>query len=161
MKHPGPIMTSMAGITVWWGSRISHTWWHLSALPALCEGNPPDTLHFSHKGPVIQGFDVSMLLAWTNHWTNSLVAGDLRCLIKASPEIKNYSLPHGCLGPETWSLWVTEHWKSDRSPFLSFDGYMPEEVVISESLHLWLCHQHQVNSFDSFTHISWSCFISV
>ena len=32
-----------------------------------------------HKGPVIQTFDASMMLAQTNCWTNTWVASDLKC----------------------------------------------------------------------------------
>ena len=51
--------------------------WHcyletLSALLALCEGNPRDAVDSLHKGPVMQSLDIF------GGWSNSRVAGGLR-----------------------------------------------------------------------------------
>ena len=41
----------------------------LSALLALCEGNPLVTAGFPHKGPVIWSFDVRIVASWRSCWT--------------------------------------------------------------------------------------------
>ena len=47
-------------------------------LLALCEGNPPMTGGFPYKGQLRGAVMLSLISAWTNGWTNSLDAGDLR-----------------------------------------------------------------------------------
>ena len=59
----------------WDGSK--RTLWHhdmetLSVLLDLCEGNR-SVVDSPHKGPVMQSFDVCLLLAWTSHLTNTLL----------------------------------------------------------------------------------------
>ena len=49
----------------------------ISALLALCEGNPPVTVDSSSKGVVTRSFDASLMLIRTNCWTNTQMAGDL------------------------------------------------------------------------------------
>ena len=51
-------------------------WWYnvmetLSALLALCEGNPSVTGSYPHKVPVMQSFDV--FFGWTRCWTVELL----------------------------------------------------------------------------------------
>ena len=64
-------------VALWFHMLVSHCMvmsWHgkLSILPTLCQGNPPLSLLDSHrKGPVMQSFDVSLLLAWMN-WGKQL-----------------------------------------------------------------------------------------
>ena len=50
----------------------------LSALLALCAGTSPVTGEFPSQRPVTQSFDISLICAWINGWTNSREAGDLR-----------------------------------------------------------------------------------
>ena len=58
-------------ITPWW----LHGTETLSALLALCEGNPPVTGDSTHKGPLMGSFDVSFDVSLTKSWTNSWEAG--------------------------------------------------------------------------------------
>ena len=63
-----------------WG--IFCLWWRhgfetISALLALCVGNPPDTSGFPHKGPVMRSFDMFFVVG-LNNLLNSLAAGHLR-----------------------------------------------------------------------------------
>ena len=51
----------------------------LSALLALCEGNPSVTDGFPSQRPVTWSFDVFFICAWTNCAANNRDAGDLRC----------------------------------------------------------------------------------
>ena len=69
---------------------ITFAWWHLimkwwrhpmetfSALLTLCEGNPPVTGGFPHKGQWRGALKFSLICAWTNDWANTRDAGDLR-----------------------------------------------------------------------------------
>ena len=57
------------------------TWWRhqmdtFSALPAICEGNPPVIRGFPSQRPVTRMF--SLVYAWTNDSANNRAAGDLR-----------------------------------------------------------------------------------
>ena len=58
----------------------SHGMEALSALLALCEGNPRVTggLSFPIQGSVMRSFDISLLLYCTSCWTNGRPDGDLR-----------------------------------------------------------------------------------
>ena len=50
----------------------------LSALLALCEGNPSATGGFPKWRPLAQSFWYFLWSAWTNGWVNNRDAGDLR-----------------------------------------------------------------------------------
>ena len=50
----------------------------LSALPAFVRGIHRSPVDFLHKDTLMRTFDVSLKLAWTNCWTNSRIADDLR-----------------------------------------------------------------------------------
>ena len=50
----------------------------ISALLALCEGNPPINGGFPSQRPVTRSFNHSFICAWTNGWANNRDAGDLR-----------------------------------------------------------------------------------
>ena len=61
---------------------VDRSWWRndmitFSILLALCEWNPPVTDRFTLKGPVARNFNVTLIYAWTDGWTNTGVAGDL------------------------------------------------------------------------------------
>ena len=49
----------------------------LSALPALCEGNP--LVNSTHRGSMTYSSIISFKSVWTSCWNNSPVASDLRC----------------------------------------------------------------------------------
>ena len=57
--------------------------WHhqmetFSTVLSLCEGNPPVTDGFPHKGQWRRALMFSLICAWTNGWANNQDAGDLR-----------------------------------------------------------------------------------
>ena len=76
---------------VFWGD---NAWWFrdmdkLSALVALCEGNPPVTGGFpSQRATNAELWHSLLLLAWISYWTNSIFAIDLVCLcsVNVMPE---------------------------------------------------------------------------
>ena len=51
----------------------------LSALLALFEGNHQSLVDSLNKGPVMQSFDVALMLTWRSRWANCQLAKDLRC----------------------------------------------------------------------------------
>ena len=58
------------------------TWWRhqmgtFSALLDFCEGSPPVTVTFPHKGQWRGALMFSLIFAWTNGWVNNGDAGDL------------------------------------------------------------------------------------
>ena len=50
----------------------------VSALLAICAGNPPVNGEFPAQRPVTRSFDVFFICAWINGWVNNPEAGDLR-----------------------------------------------------------------------------------
>ena len=61
-------------ITAWWRHKMET----FSVLLALCEGNPPLTGEFPHKGQLRGAMIFSLIFARTNDWPNNRDAGDLR-----------------------------------------------------------------------------------
>ena len=64
------------------GKKTCPWWYHqmetFSALLVLCEGNPPVTMDYHHKGQWRGALMFSLICAWTNGWANNWDAGDLR-----------------------------------------------------------------------------------
>ena len=69
-----------------WAAIIHFSWWRhqmetFPTLPALCEGNPMVIGGFSNKGNASHAellFLFSLMCPWTNGWTDSWDADDLR-----------------------------------------------------------------------------------
>ena len=62
---------------------FNYAWWRhqmetFSALLALCAGNSPVTVNFSHKGQWRGTWMFSLICTWINGWVNNWEAGDLR-----------------------------------------------------------------------------------
>ena len=66
-------------VPVWiWGAWWCHQMETLSALLALCEGNPLITGGFTLKRPVMHSLMFSLICTSTNVWANKWNAGELR-----------------------------------------------------------------------------------
>ena len=82
-------------------SRVQGPWWWLdmetlSALLALCEGNPPFTGGFPSQRASNVELWFSFLHTWTDCWTNSGVAGDLTCCGPHVMSLNASCLPFRC-----------------------------------------------------------------
>ena len=75
--HYDVTVMSLDWFNPWW----RHAMETVYALLTLCDGNPPITGGFPHKGsatPLTRALIFSLMLAWTNGWINRRVAGELR-----------------------------------------------------------------------------------
>ena len=101
-----------------WGESTGYQW-----IP-LTKGQWP--VDFSHKGPVMLLVMFSLMLAWTNCWTNSRVAGDLRCHEGHMTSLQ-CSISVASVIISSWLL--AYHWNSRHSPPSSM-MLIPDNILI-------------------------------
>ena len=95
---------------------------HLSILLALCEGNPPVTVWFHHKGLVMRSFDILFDVCLTRCCTNSPVPGDWRrhdihmTSLQCISYIRHLSLLHFSKIPAI----IRQAWNETMTRFVSF-----------------------------------------
>ena len=133
------------------------SWWRhemetISALLALCEWNP--SMDSLQKGPVIRIFDVSLMLVWTNCWTNTRVAGDVTHQGPMWRHCNEYDCPmtivvtamrDKLVGPKTQQN-TTEHGKTWTPSIILRVYFIQGQPLFSSSKTLPILIQIQRNS---------------